>query len=122
MKEVHYKYFYSKLELEKYRTIRRHLKGRRVGDIEREYVNNKIWYAKIIKIKQKTLAEIPFNMLFNDCKPFAESRKECYELFQSFYKKPIDFEKESFFIFYMQKIELNIHEQDIIERSRKWLI
>lgn len=105
MKSLEYRKFYSKLELEKYTTIRRYLKGRKVGDIEREYVNNKIWNAKIIKIKQKTLAEIPFHMLFNDCKPFAESRKECYELFQSFYKKPIDFGKEPFFIFYMQKIE-----------------
>ena len=100
-----YEKFFSKLELEKYTTIRRHLKGRKVGDIEREYVNYKTWYAKIIKIKQETLAEIPFHLLFNDCKPFAESRKECYELFQSFYTKTIDFEKEPFFIFYMQKIE-----------------
>lgn len=103
-----YKKFYSKLELEKYTTIRRYLKGRKIGKIEKEYVNRKVWYAKIIDIKPKPLAEISFQLLLNNCKPFAETRKECYALFQSFYKEPIDFENEPFYIFYMQKVKTSI--------------
>jgi len=100
---MRYTHDYSKLKLHNYTTIRRYRKNRKLLDVETETLNGKVLHlAEIVGIKIMPLAKVSDILLLadTDCK----TRKEAYELFQSFYKKPIDFEKENFFVFYMEKL------------------
>ena len=100
---MNYSKHYSKLNKPDYTTIRRYLKGRKVGDIVPEIVNGKILhYAKIIRIQQKVLTRIPDAILFADTDD--TYRPLIYSTFQSFYEKPIDFHKDKFYIFTMKKV------------------
>jgi len=89
------------LKCANYTTIRRYSKGK-VGDITKEIYPAGSHLAKIIKIERRALDDIYFTELIfdTDC----DTRGEAYRLFQSFYKKPIDFAKERFFIYYLRKI------------------
>ena len=100
-----YSHNYSKFNTDSYTTIRRYKKGRKVGKVEHETLNDKtLHYSKIVKIESKPLNDIEFQLLLDDTAPFAKNREEIFELFQSFYKKPINFHKENFFIFYLRKL------------------
>jgi len=91
---------YAKLKVSNYTTIRRYSKGK-IGDIILETYPSGEHYAKIIRIERRALDEIYLTELMfdTDC----DSRKEAYGLIQSFYKKPIDFENEKFYIYYLKK-------------------
>ena len=102
---MNYSHAYSKLKLHNYTTIRRYRHGKKIFDVETETLNGKVLHlSEIVGIKIKPLSQITDILLLadTDCK----TRKEAYALIQSFYEKPIDFEKENFFIFYLRKISL----------------
>lgn len=94
-----YSHAYAKLRVHNYTTIRRYKKGN-VGDIVLETYPSGSHYAEIVKIERKALADIYLTELMfdTDC----NSRAEAYELFQSFYKKPIDYEREKFYIYHLK--------------------
>jgi hypothetical protein len=91
---------YSKLDTIFYTTIRRYHKGK-IGDILLETYPKGEHYAEIIGIRKFTLNEIPIQTLIADTDLF--NRKEIYDLFQSFYSKPIDFDGEKFYLYQMRK-------------------
>ena len=95
-----YSHNYSKLKVHNYTTIRRYPKGK-IGDIILETYPNGKHYAKIVKIERKALDDIYWtDLIFDtDC----DTRGDAYRLFQSFYKKPIDFINEKFYIYYLEK-------------------
>ena len=98
-----YTHNYSKLQNEGYTTIRRYNKGYKVGDIITEIYPNGKHQAKIIKIERQTLDRLFICFLEEDTDLLF--REDIYKLFQSFYKKPIDFENEKFYIYYLERIE-----------------
>jgi len=98
-----YTHKYSKLSVHKYTTIRRYSKGK-VGDVILETYPEGKHYAKIIKIERKALDDIYWTDLLFDTADICGTRKEVYDLFQSFYKKPIDFTNEKFYIYYLKKV------------------
>ena len=95
-----YSHDYAKLRVHNYTTIRRYPKGK-VGDVVLETYPSGRHYARIVKIEQRALAEIYLTELMfdTDC----NTRGDAYKLFQSFYKKPIDFQNEKFYIYYLEK-------------------
>jgi len=95
-----YSKHYSKLDQDKYTTIRRHPKGK-VGDIKLETYPDGSHYAEITKIGRQTLKNVSFTFLRSDTDCI--TRQGAMNLIQSFYDKPIDFEKERFYIYYMEK-------------------
>ena len=94
---------YAKLNVSNYTTIRRYPKGK-IGNIILEKYPSGEHYAKIIKIERKALDDIYLtDLIFDtDC----DTRKEAYELIQSFYKKPIDFQNEKLYIYKLRKMKL----------------
>ena len=98
-----YSHEYSKLTVSNYTTIRRYPKGK-VGDMVLETHPKGEHYAKIVKIERKALDDIYWTDLLFDTADMCRTRKEVYALFQSFYKKPIDFANEKFYIYYLQKV------------------
>lgn len=92
---------YSKLNRNNYSTIRRYSKGK-VGDIVFETYPKGKHKARILSIERSALDNIPIQILIADTDLF--SRKEIYDLFQSFYKKPIDFAKEKFYIYFLERV------------------
>lgn len=99
-----YSHDYSKLKKDHYTTIRRYPKGK-INDIVAEIHPSGRHYAQIWRILRRTLASISIDVLIADTG--LESRKEIYELFQSFYRKPIDFHNDTFYIYYMKKVNKN---------------
>ena len=97
-----YSHNYSKLGNKVYTTIRRYSKGK-IGDIITEIYPNGTHRARVFDIKRETLDRLSLPFLNEDTDLFF--RKNIYRLFQSFYKKPIDFEKEKFYIYYLRKEE-----------------
>ena len=97
-----YSHDYAKLRVHNYTTIRRYSKGK-VGDIVQETYPSGTHLAKIVKIERRALDDVYLTELMfdTDC----NSRGEAYRLFQSFYKKPIDFKNEKFYIYYLKKEE-----------------
>lgn len=101
---------YLKLEDNIYTTIRRYKKGN-IGDFIVDKSPNIYNRSKIIRIKRNSLDNLPLDLLQRDTTYKDngiiikyQTRKEIYELFQSFYKKPIDFKNEKFYIYWMEKI------------------
>jgi len=97
-----YSHKYSKLSVSNYTTIRRYPKGK-IGDIVLETYPEGKHYAKIMKIERKALDDIYWTDLLFDTADICKTRKEAYELLQSFYKKSIDFKNEKFYIYYLKK-------------------
>ncbi len=96
-----YSHQYSKLDKDEYTTIRRYAKGK-VGDIVNETYPNGEHLATITKVERVALNYIPIYILQLDTD--LEEREDIYELFQSFYKKPIDFENERFYKYTLEKL------------------
>ena len=96
-----YNKHYSKLNQLKYTTIRRYSKGK-IGDVILETYPDGQHFAEIIKTERSTLEDLSDMFLYKDTD--FNLRKNVYELIQSFYKKPIDFEKEKFYIYYLEKV------------------
>lgn len=96
-----YSHNYSKLGGKGYTTIRRYNKGK-LGDVVLEVYPKGFHYSEIIGIEREVLERISNSRIFADTDK--SSRKEVYELFQSFYEKPIDFNKERFYIYYLKRI------------------
>ena len=96
-----YSHNYKKLGDCIYSTIRRYKKGN-VGDIIIENHPKGIHKAKIIREKRNTLDNLPIELLQRDTD--LETREDIYELFQSFYRTPIDFNNEKFYIYWLEKI------------------
>ena len=97
-----YSHNYKKLNRESYTTIRRYNNGYKVGDEIFEIYPNGKHKVRITKIRRDTINNIAFQTLFLDTDCL--TREDVRRLFQSFYGKEIDFDKEKFFIFYMEKI------------------
>ena len=97
---MRYSHNYAKLKVHNYTTIRRYPKGK-VGDIVLEIYPEGKHFSKIVKIERKTLGQLLLTELMfdTDC----NTRNDAYDLFQSFYKKPINFHKDRFYIYYMEK-------------------
>jgi len=93
---------YGKLYKPYYTTIRRYSKGK-MGDFVKEIYPNGVHSAQILRVERKTLNEITTEFLLadTDCK----TRKEAIRLIESFYKKPIDRQREKLYIYYLQKIK-----------------
>ncbi len=100
-----YSHNYTKLKKPKYTTIRRYKKGKE-GDIVSENYPGGSHISRIILEKRTTLADIHLKVLLNDCD--CDTRKDAYELFQSFYKKPIDFRNERFYLYVLEKVDLDV--------------
>ena len=96
-----YSHDYPKLKNDYYTTIRRYHKGNIDSLILETYPSGK-HYAKIWRILRRTLDSISIDLLIADTG--LENRKEIYDLFQSFYKKPIDFANEKFYLYYIKKV------------------
>jgi len=102
-----YSYDYSKLYHPRYTTIRRYSKGYKVGDIITETYPSGEHKAEIEHIAKETLHSMPIEFLQKDTIISGQEtprREEIYLLFQSFYGKPIDFEKEKFTIYYLKRV------------------
>jgi hypothetical protein len=97
-----YSHNYSKLDRFVYTTIRRYNKGK-VGDIVLERYPKGKHYAKIFRIERLALDDITIQILIADTDLFGRDR--IYELFQSFYSKPIDFTNERFYLYYMERLK-----------------
>lgn len=96
-----YTHKYKKLSRDKYTTIRRYSKGK-VGDVVLEIYPGGSHKAKIIKIERKTINGLPFHVLYLDTDCI--TRQGVRELFQSFYGKEIDFDKEKFYLYHLKKV------------------
>jgi len=105
---MNYSHNYYKLNNKVYTTIRKSKKSKKKGTIEKEYVNDKLHHTSLIlNIETVILDEIPESVLIMDCLyPNSEidSREKCYELFQSFYIKKINFSKQKWYLFLMYSI------------------
>ncbi len=99
-----YSHNYTKLTKPKYTTIRRYKKAK-VGDIISENYPGGSHIARVVLEKRTTLDDVNLKTLLNDCD--CDTRKDAYNLFQSFYKKKIDFEKERFYFYLMERIDLD---------------
>ena len=97
-----YSHRYLKLFEEKYTTIRRYSKGK-VGDRVPETYPNGSHLAIIRKIEKKALDALDELFLYKDTG--CTEREDSYKLIQSFYKKPIDFANEKFYIYYLEKLK-----------------
>lgn len=97
---MQYSHNYTKLKRKEYTTIRRYSKGK-LGDIITEVYPNGKHKAQIIKIERATLESL--NLPFLEADTDLLWRNEIYRLFQSFYKKTIDFENEMFYIYYLRQ-------------------
>lgn len=98
---MNYKHNYTKLDNNIYTTIRRRKNGN-VGDIITEKCPKGSYRAKIIGLERNTLNNLSLEFLQRDTD--LSNRTEIYRLFQSFYRNPIDFENEKFWIYTMEKI------------------
>ena len=96
-----YSHDYDKLDSEFYTTIRRYPKGKK-GDVIEEVYPHGNHQAQIRMITRPTLDSLSLSVLIADTD--LERRKEIYDLFQSFYKKPIDFVNERFYMYYLKKV------------------
>lgn len=97
-----YTHNYQKLNRDSYTTIRRYNNGYKMGDVITETYPGGEHEARINKIRRETVNNMSFQLLFLDT-DYA-TREGAKRLYQSFYEKEIDFDKEKFFIFYMEKI------------------
>ena len=96
-----YSKHYSKLDQNKYTTIRRHSKGK-VGDVVLETYPDGKHKANIVDIKRQTINEMSFTFLYTDTDCI--TREEAKNLIQYFYRKPIDFDKEKFYVYFLEKV------------------
>ena len=93
---------YSKLEKNRYTTIRRYSKGKMGKNIRETYPKG--WhFAKIMRIERRSLVQLSTEFLLEDtdCK----TRKEAIELINSFYKKPIDENKDKLYVYYLKRVK-----------------
>ena len=97
-----YTHDYAKLKLSKYTTIRRYKKVN-LHDIVLESFPSGCHKAQVVKIERKTLDEVDILLLLRDTDE--RSRTKACLLIQSFYKKPIDFKKELFYIYHLKVIQ-----------------
>lgn len=96
-----YSHNYRKLKKDEYTTIRRYPKGK-IGKRVMETYPGGMHASKIIDIKRIVLAFTDLFILQLDTD--LETREEIYALFQSFYRKPIDFENDKFYLYQMRKV------------------
>ena len=96
-----YSHQYRKLLKDRYTTIRRYAKHK-INDIVWENYPNGTHKALITNIIKKPLDDLTERFLVEDTDCL--SRKEAYDLFESFYRKPIDFKNEKFTIYFMKRI------------------
>lgn len=97
-----YSHNYPKLSMNEYTTIRRYPKGK-IGDIVLEVYPAGKHFAKIVDRKRVVLANLDLGVLCADTYSHF-NRTEVYALFQSFYKKRINFLREMFYMYYMEKV------------------
>lgn len=96
-----YSHQYRKLSKPKYTTIRRYAKHK-INDIVCEYYPNGSHKSVIVNIIKKSLDDLTEKFLIDDTDCI--SRAVAYDLFESFYRKPIDFKNEKFTIYFMKRI------------------
>ena len=96
-----YSHNYKKLEHDIYTTIRRYKKAN-VGDTIREDYPSGSHIAIVLAESRFSLNDLPLEVLLNDtdCKTF----NQVFNLFQSFYKKPIDFYKDKFYVYVLGRV------------------
>ncbi len=99
---MQYTHDYKKLSRDRYTTIRRYNEGYKMGDVITETYPSGEHEVRINKIRRGTINKMSFQLLFLDTDCL--TREDARRLFQSFYEKEIDFDKEKFYIFYMEKI------------------
>lgn len=99
-----FSHFYTKFEWKRFSTIRRYKKYNE-GDKIPIYVRTDFQGKAIInKIYEKTFDTILEKTLIEDMLPFAHNREECFNFLQGFYRKPINREKDSLYIYYLEWI------------------
>jgi len=114
-----YSHDYSKLKRAIYTTIRRNPKGK-VGDIVVEKYPSGEHRARIMKVERCELINVPIGVLINDTD--LVERERIYELFQSFYEKPINFVDEKFYIYTLERGRIpkyNIFPSNNVDSNRK---
>ncbi|MHA1488573.1 MAG: hypothetical protein ACTSRI_02825 [Promethearchaeota archaeon] len=106
---MNYSHLYWKLKNNLYTTIRKKC-NEKIGSIVSETYNYRpLHEAKIIAIDKIKLSQLPLSVLLMDCYYGNSSiriRQDCYALFQSFYKKPINFSKQFFYLILLEKINI----------------
>lgn len=118
---MRYSKHYSKLDDEEYTTIRRYKKGRKVGDIEEEILNFRVLHrVRIERIIKLAFNDMATDLLLKDtdCK----TRKDAFDLLQTFYLKPIDKAKEKLFIFYLKKVKTRKEKQENCDHNHDKII
>ena len=92
---------YTKLNRQRYTTIRRHPKGKRWAIVLETYPGG-MHFAKIIDIRRRTFIQLSLKLLQKDTD--CVTKQEAFDLFNSFYKKPINQFSEKLYIYTMQKL------------------
>ena len=100
---MRYTHNYSKLDHIEYTTIRRYVHGFKKGQTVTERYPSGTHEALIIDMKKKTLDSLSIDFLREDTD--LNTREEIYELFESFYDKPINFKKDKFVVFYLRRLD-----------------
>lgn len=107
-----YTHPYYKLGNKIYTTIRKSKKKEQViGFVEKEISGNSFHRAVILHIGKIHLKQVQIGFLLVDClypNSNIKSRKDCYDLFQSFYKNPIDFKTQVWFLFIMKRLDKSL--------------
>ena len=93
---------YTKLDKRQYTTIRRHPHGKRWKVVLETYPGGK-HFAKIIDIRRRTFIQLSLKLLQGDTD--CETKQEAFDLFNSFYKTPINSFSEKLYIYTMQKLK-----------------
>ena len=106
---MNYRHQYFKLQSKIYTTIRKSKKQFKKGQVIIACFRNiQQHVAKINYIQEVKLAQIHTGFLLLDCLyPNSKiiTRYDCYELFQSFYENPIDFQNQKFHLFLMERLK-----------------
>lgn len=92
---------YPKLDDETFTTIRRRNKGLKESEVYQIKSPKHNFSVVCTGIEKTTLADIPDRILLKDTN--TKTREAAYKLLQSFYKKPIDFQDEIFYLFYLTR-------------------
>lgn len=93
---------YPKLLNKEYTTIRRYSHGK-IGKITVETINGfLLHFAKIIKIERKPFIQISTELLLKDTD--CRTRKQAFDVLQSFYTKPINPYREKLYIYHLRRL------------------
>ncbi len=97
-----YSHKYKKLEKDVYTTIRRYPKGKK-GDVIMETYpggHHKAVIHDVFRIPLSFLGT-GFLKLDTDC----DTRQDAIDLIKSFYKKPIDLDREKFYVYIIKRLK-----------------